>query len=410
METEQGEQHAVATINDPSTPASSNFLEKLPTEILFMITSQLGHLYLTNATLVSKRLRSVVIPRLFKKIRLSGSLRKLACDMRSILGGKFGYFMQLILSYAKVVTIRFEPSRSTNSGLSARRIAIISEFISKLSSVDVIAFDLRINVNSDRNLPRDFDDSYVETAMDLLCNSPKWNGPKTVLFPGQKNLPTFSSIMRQFAPDSVKAVHLPGDSGTRYHSVLQSTFPSLEGLEIEMTGFTVRSRTLACMDSRLLRRLYHDLPHLESLVLDQVDPRRFVELFGLFKTKSTLPNLDRTIERLISQLKDMPSLRRFAFSLLIEWMASEYQWESRDERKSRLSRLDPPPVTSEQDEGPYWLKTNAERDEWYSRAVTRILDGVPQLKELCVKATLPVAHQGPKFRIQGDPERDATEA
>lgn len=44
---------------------------------------------------------------------------------------------------------------------------------------------------------------------------------------------------------------------------------------------------------------------------------------------------------------------------------------------------DPMQATLESNEWPYWLPTSAQR-KWHSELITRILEAVPQLKELCI--------------------------
>lgn len=101
METESLEEPAAVMKHSLITPTSLSALEKMPTEVLLMVGSHVGSIAFRVATFVSKRLRSVLLLRLFKSITFSGTLRKLAHDMRSFLSGEFKHLMMTILPALK---------------------------------------------------------------------------------------------------------------------------------------------------------------------------------------------------------------------------------------------------------------------------------------------------------------------
>ncbi|RBA19872.1 hypothetical protein FPRO05_09172 [Fusarium proliferatum] len=177
--------------------------------------------------------------------------------------------------------LRFEPySRAearTDLHLSTHRIAVISEFISKLSSIDLISFDNQIKDEID----------FAEG----LGNTPKWNGPKSAIFCGRRNLLIFSALIQHFAPNTAKAVKLPRLTAKNHPLALKSAFPSLKGLKADLTSFKTRSRTLACMSSNLIQRFNYDFPHLEVLILDQLGVGAFLWRSGRIDKQSQLPNL-----------------------------------------------------------------------------------------------------------------------
>ncbi|KAK2125658.1 hypothetical protein NOF04DRAFT_1371675 [Fusarium oxysporum II5] len=362
-----------------TTPTSLSALEKMPTEVLLMIGSHVGSIAFRVATLVSKRLRSVLLLRLFKRITFSGTLRKLAHDMRSFLSGEYKHLMMTILPALKSVTIRFEPhslaEESTDSHLSTNRIAVISEFISKLSSIDLISFDNQVRSNHSREI------AFTEA----LGNAPQWNGPKAVIFCGHRNLRLFTQF--------------PQYTAKRHPLALKSACPLLKGLRADVSAIKSRSRTLACMSSNTLRAMNRDFPHLEALVLDQVDAHTIVSGGGRIYKKPYRPNLNECVEKLIAQLKAMPRLRRFAFTLQKYWLCNEYDCELFNKRVRSLSgdeSDDPLQATSEPNEWPYWLPTAAQQEEWHSELITRILEAVPQLKELCIVLDPLEYHRGTK--------------
>ncbi|SCV42295.1 uncharacterized protein FFB14_07682 [Fusarium fujikuroi] len=334
-------------------------------------------------TLVSKRLRSVLLPQCFKTLKFSGSLKRLAHDMTSFLSGDLKHLMMIILPTLKSVTIRFEPySRTeerTDLHLSTHRIAVISEFISKLSSIDLISFDNQIKDEID----------FAEG----LGSTPKWNDPKSAIFCGRRNLLIFSALIKHFAPNTVKAVGLPRLTAKNHPLALKSVFTFLKGLKADLTSFKTRSRTLACMSSNLIQRFNYDFPHLEALILYQLDVDMFMSNGRHIHKNTHLPNLNEYVDELITRLKSMPRLRRFAFSLQKDWLCHEYDCdmfhrvsspsgdESDDPSKSESD--DPMQATLEPNEWPYWLPTSAQR-KWHSELITPILEAVPQLKELCI--------------------------
>ncbi|KAJ4032233.1 hypothetical protein NW761_012792 [Fusarium oxysporum] len=393
METESREEPAAVMKHSLTTPTSLSALEKMPTEVLLMIGSHVGSIAFRVATLVSKRLRSVLLLRLFKSITFSGTLRKLAHDMRSFLSGEFKHLMMTILPALKSVTIRFEPhslaEESTDSHLSTNRIALISEFISKLSSIDLISFDNQVRSNHSREI------AFTET----LGNTPQWNGPQAVIFCGRRNLRFFSAIIKQFTPNTVKAAQLPQYTAKRHPLALKSACPLLKGLRADVSAIKSRSRTLACMSSNTLRAMNRDFPHLEALVLDQVDAHTIMSGDGRIYKKPYWPNLNECVEKLITQLNAMPHLRRFAFTLQKYWLCNEYDCELFNKRVRSLSgdeSDDPLQATSEPNEWPYWLPTAAQQEEWHSELITRILEAVPQLKELCIVLDPLEYHRGTK--------------
>ncbi|KAF5252176.1 hypothetical protein FANTH_2732 [Fusarium anthophilum] len=361
METEQQEEHAAAVENSPATPASWSALEKMPTEIILMILSEFHfHDDISTVTLVSKRLRSVLFTRLFKTLTFHGSLKKLAHDMKSFLSGEFKNLMMAILSTLKSVTIRFKPyscaEEHNDAHLLKHRIAVISEFISKISSIDLISFDNRIKDEID----------FTEG----LVNQPKWNGPKAVTFCGRRNRLIFNALINQFTPNTVKAVRLPLQTTKKHYLALKSAFPLLKGLKADLSSFKSRSRTLICMSSEILQRIDHEFPYLQALIFDQLDVHTFKASGKHVFKKLHLPNLNERIEKLITQLKSMPQLRRFAFTLQESWLCAEYDCRSFYKRSSSSS--DAAETSPESDKWPYWLPADAEQ-QWWSELITRIL-------------------------------------
>nr|RBQ92347.1 hypothetical protein FVER53263_11149 [Fusarium verticillioides] len=390
METQPGEECVVATMNSLCKSTPSSLLEKMPIEVLFMIASQLTFRGVRVATLVSKQLRSALMPLIFNKIILSGDFKALSREMRSILNGELRTFTKRILPYAKysVVTIRIEPCSVhdivSDSHLWASRIAVLSEFISKLSCVDAIDFAFRNHFSFSRVVPHSFDDLHLQSVLEFLSNTPKWDGPKTVIFSGQRNRPSFTTIMRQFTHDSVKAVHLPRTTAWGHRAALQSTMPSLKGLKYDLTRIPLESTTLACIDQNTLRMIHQSLPHLHSLVIYQLDRDTFVLEHSPVTKKTRLPNFSDQVAQLIGRLKEMQQLRRFAFAFDKKWMIQEYSPEALLELNARLRQADSAPSASEDIDWTHYHTSRAQDHEWHSNLVTHILDAVPQLKELCV--------------------------
>ncbi|KAF5608579.1 uncharacterized protein FSUBG_4507 [Fusarium subglutinans] len=389
METEQQEEHAAIMQNNPATPASLSALEKMPAEIILMVGAEVSPSDFMVATLVSKRLRSVLLHRRFKNLTFSGSLKKLAHDMRSFLSGEFKNLMMTILSTLKSVTIRFEPysraEKSTDLHLSTYRIVVIGEFVSKLSSIDLISFNNQIKDDID------FTEAFRST--------PKWNGPKAVIFCGRRNFLIFSALINQFAPNTVKAVQLPRQTASRHPLALKSAFPLLKGLMVDVSSLKSRSRTLACMSSNILQRMNEYFPHLEALILYQVDIVACLSGSLRICKGLHLLNLNEYVERLITQLKSMPRLRRFAFTIEEESLRLEYDCHLFDRLASSSGgdeSGDPMQATPELNQWPYWLPTYAQKDLWWSELITRILKAVPQLKELCIVHSPLEYHQGTK--------------
>ncbi|KAF5602013.1 hypothetical protein FPCIR_2090 [Fusarium pseudocircinatum] len=382
-------EHAAAMQNSLVTPASLSALEKMPAEIILMVGAEVGLSDFMAATLVSKRLRSVLLPQRFRQLTFSGSLKRLAHDMRSFLSGEFKNLMMTIISTLKPVTIRFEPysrtEKSTDLHLSTDRIAVISEFISKLSSVNLISFNNQIKDDID------FTEAFRST--------PKWNGPKAVIFCGRRNLQMFSALINQFAPYTVKAVQLPRQTANKHPLALKSAFPLLKGLMADVSALKSRSRTLACMSSNILQRIDQRFPHLEALILYQVDIVACLSASLRICQGLHLLNPNEYVERLITQLKSMPRLRRFAFTIERESLRLEYDCQLFD-RLASSSREDesgdPMQATPELNQWPYWLPTYAQQDLWWSELITRILKAVPQLKELCIVHSPLEYHQGTK--------------
>ncbi|KAF5647931.1 hypothetical protein F52700_1143 [Fusarium sp. NRRL 52700] len=360
METAQQE-HGAAIQSSLATPASLSALEKMPAEIILMIGSKLcPHGFhapseLMVATLVSKRLRTVLLPRRFKNLIFSGSLKKLAQDMRSLLSSEFKDMMMTTLSTSKSVTIRFEPyttaEKSTDSHLSTHRIAAISKCIAHLSTIDLISFD-------DQIVMKDIDFAVG------LGSTAKWNGPKAVNFCGRRNDPIFKALINQFAPNTVKTVQLPSQIMYRNYLTLESACPLLKGLKADLSSFTSCSQTLACMSSNNLQEWKNNY-----------------------------------VDKLITQLKLMPRLRRFAFTIEKHWLCMEYRCRPFD-RPATSSKgdesNDPIQATPGPDDWPYWLPTYAQQDLWWSELIARILKAVPQLKELCIVHSSSKYHQATK--------------
>jgi hypothetical protein len=179
-----------------------------------------------------------------------------------------------------------EVLRMIGSHLSADRIAVISEFVAKLSSIDVITFKFGVEHRSGARR------SLLELAMtEALGNTPQWSGPKTVVFSGRRNLPIFTAIVNHFAPNTVQVVQFPRGSARNHLLALKSTFPSIKGLKADVSRFSSESRTLACMKKDVLIAFDRDFPNLESLVLDQLCISEFTRHFGRFRKAPGLPFL-----------------------------------------------------------------------------------------------------------------------
>ncbi|KAF5586659.1 uncharacterized protein FSUBG_12046 [Fusarium subglutinans] len=390
-------------MDDSITKSSMNNLEEMPVEILLTIASNLDCYDFRVITFVSWRLRSALAPSLFKMIILSGTLEKIAHDMKSLLGGESQNLMELILSSTKyslhprircvgpltddaprLVTISLEACHCAEGFNEANLLEDImetmSKFVSKLSSTHMIAFDFGVDGQIATRHPGH---AHLQAALDLLRTTPQWNGPKTVDFPSPTNALAFGTIMRQFSRCSIEAVHFPPASFARPRDILRSTLSSVKGLRIDMSGMRTESRTLACIDDKYMCRLSRDFPHLQSLFLDQLDTDGFKSHVGHIPRKSILPKIAPYFEKLISRLNTMPRLRRFAFTLTKDWQVNEYEcirylWNG------TLSFDNTLPAISQADKWGVLLDTNAEEMEWHYDHITRILNAVPQLEELCI--------------------------
>ncbi|KAF5705020.1 hypothetical protein FMUND_12281 [Fusarium mundagurra] len=372
------EQRVEAVTDNTITNTSLSFLEEMPVEVLLMIATYLGCRELRGTAFVSKSLRSVLVPGLFKKIIFSGTLEKIAYKIRSLLNGEHQHLMELILSSTKLVTIRLEARQGVEgfmeSILLKDIIAITSEFVSKLSSIHLIAFDFGVDNQRAR------------------CHL------QTVVFPIPINQATFGAIMSQFYYDSFESLRLPQASPPAHRDILRSIFASAKGLKIDMSAIPTESRTLACIDDKYLHQLSRDFPNLHSLFLDQLDSDNFRSYVGPIRKKAILPNPTLYFDNLISRLKTMPQLRRFAFTLTKDWLVNEYECVLEYESDEMLSLNNTSSVISQTDAWPLWLGTVAKENEWHFDLVTRILNAVPQLKELCVVPHTSELYRGTKIK------------
>ncbi|KAF5669468.1 hypothetical protein FCIRC_9237 [Fusarium circinatum] len=407
-------------MDDSITKSSMNNLEEMPVEILLTIASHLDCYDFRVITFVSWRLRSALAPSLFKMIIFSGTLEKIAHDMKSLLGGESQNLMELILSSAKyslhprircvgpltddaprLVTISLEACHCAEGFNEANLLEDImetmSKFVSKLSSTHMIAFDFGVDGQIATHHPGH---AHLQAALDLLRMIPQWNGPKTVDFPSPTDALAFGTIMRQFSRCSIKAVRFPPASFARPRDILRSTLSSVKGLRIDMSGMRTESRTLACIDDKYLCLLSRDFPHLQSLFLDQLDTDGFKSHVGHITRKSIFPKIVRVnlfpdvslltyawqapyFEKLISRLKTMPRLLRFAFTLTKDWQVNEYEctrylWNGTLSFDSTLHAI------PQADKWGVLLDFNAAEVEWHYDHITRILNAVPQVEELCI--------------------------
>ncbi|KAF4339487.1 hypothetical protein FBEOM_6608 [Fusarium beomiforme] len=395
METEPPEEATVAVARLAVTPASLSVLEQMPTEILCMIGSHLYFLEIKVASLASKHLRSVFLRRVFKNIRISGDLTHLAYQFRTLLRGESRPLMDHILSSTNYATICFKDSslyqRSNDSHLWANRIAVVSEFIFKISPLKVIAFDFKISGQEART---EVSNAHLETVLGShLRNTPKWNGPRTVAFTGPRNFIIYSALLSQFAPNSVEAICLPAGCQQRHRKVVQAKFPSLKGLKVNTNEM---EHTM--LHSIRRRRLLG----LESLVLE----RPGADYEETLRDLKYLPKFSNRMDDAISALKAMPRLRRFAFRFDADWVSPEFarRWESPVEEEA-------PSTNTKDDEERHWL-TDDQKDVWFSKIITRILDGVPHLAEVCVRSYW-MSYRGIKtegvLRVRGFRDKDPGE-
>ncbi|KAF5716586.1 hypothetical protein FGLOB1_2508 [Fusarium globosum] len=334
-----------------STEAEENIagvsrLDKMPSEILFMIGSYLTHRQSGVYSAVSKRFRSLLGTQHLTAIRLVGTLEGLAKELRffqELLELEGNVFTQTRHATFKITDI-YEPKDHGGSYNASLTSDLIGSCIERLTGLRDVTFDLDLKGKS-------------STFKKHFRSEHKWKKPCNLIFHRANRL-TFETIIRKFEPGTLETVQLPMKISRTYYDPLKTCHHPLKALHIFIP--LQRSRylqsPLRCMDPEHWNPIWKAFPQLESLVLAE-NPCEPGTCF-----KFDLHSLNKKVEVLTEALKSTERLRRFAFGL----------WSSRVPEFGMYGEWQPEP------------KLCAALDTWYINLLRNILAKAPHVDELCI--------------------------
>ncbi|KAF5671113.1 hypothetical protein FDENT_10997 [Fusarium denticulatum] len=374
-------------------------LPALPTELLFIIGSYLRDDELVGLTGASTRFRQIFLHRRYGMIGFSGSVKHIAGCLKPLFsrdGGKISVDMRrLIQTFTRFVMIRiYYPPHTNNLPLRFAQ-NDLEHFGILLRSIDRLC-----GVNISLSFPRHRDCISFNKALrktGMWSNYPDKSCSLTFLDdPVDLN---FNAVFQRFHCESLGAVQLPGGFNRKHYMKLMDSFHAryLKALHVDRTANRQKARhVVPSLDDDFLGEVRRDFPRLESLILHEDTPDLTIDSdfrswpFGLVWFDDQVA-FERNVRKLVYELKRMPCIRRFAFTLWFVRLHGHlvpHDWEDY--------------------KGIYRPKTMVEMDNFYiDKLVTVIMTRVPALVELCVSSNHPTFYRGTRRDDQIHVQRES---
>ncbi|KAF5989657.1 hypothetical protein FBULB1_660 [Fusarium bulbicola] len=252
-----GALQSLATMAATSTTPE---LATMPTEIICIIGDNLSVHEIKDWTLVSKQFREILLPKLCKHLKFSGSMKELTSSPNAYFTRKTASFRHLARHQARLVTFEvksFNNPREMNAWLVGYGVENIpvGRFLADTPNLHGVVFDLCLPYLRE---PHKF--------TSLIRKGPDWHGPKHLYF---KKFPEFydlGRIVAKFKAGALGGIAAPPGMSLDEYDELARKGASLTSLRLDKY-FCIyeHDATLPGLNGGLASKINKSFPRLESL-------------------------------------------------------------------------------------------------------------------------------------------------
>ncbi|KLP09329.1 Uncharacterized protein Y057_10435 [Fusarium fujikuroi] len=286
-------------------------LATMPTEILCMIGDNLSVNEIKDWTLVSKRFREILLPKLCKHLKFSGNMKEMTNSLNAYHTRKTAPFRHLVHCHARLVTFevtRFNNLREMNAWLQGYGIKSIpiGRFLADTPGLHGIVFIIWLEFAQE-----------TRKFLNLIRKGPDWEGPKHLYLEKYGEESTSGKIVGKFKAGTLEGIAVPPNvaySG-RHYNELRRNGSHLTSLRLNAQPARRAGDLSAITSFRFtpIKSISEGFPQLDSL--NVCDDTTHSALWPPHMNDSDKHRLCRRIEGVASCLRNMRRLRRLAFTL-----------------------------------------------------------------------------------------------
>ncbi|KAF5969158.1 hypothetical protein FCOIX_11033 [Fusarium coicis] len=282
-------------------------LATMPTEIVCMIGDNMSSNEIKDWTLVSKRFREILLPRICKHLKFFGNMKELTNSLNAYFKRKTAPFRHLVHHHTRFVT--FEVTKFNNMfemRAWVQRYGVdtipIGRFLADTQNLHGVVFDIW--------LP---DPKEAFRFVSFIRRGADWYGPEHVYFKNYAEHWDIGKMVGKFKSGALKGISLPRTSLLDHCGQIARNGANLTSLRLgKYLCIYYRDSTLAVFNSQVANTIAEDFPHLESLQIYDRFSRRDLPLYRGYTDSY---RWCREIAKAAFILTQLRRLRRFAISM-----------------------------------------------------------------------------------------------
>ncbi|KAL2684562.1 hypothetical protein Neosp_005640 [[Neocosmospora] mangrovei] len=328
-------------------------LDELPAEIHTGIGSHLTGRELDGVTRASKRLRSLFLRSIFRRVRFDSFQPEVRRRLDLFINGKTPEEMagiwtvvrhaSFLLPLSELLDV-FSPEEILPASLDPLRFQIL-QGIRLLSQVRHLTVDLEL-----------FDDRHAQTFRDAFPIVPRWEHLQSLKMTGVGHCRELAAaLIQSCSSQKLMSVDMSGIFSFALFEVVQQHSKRLERLRIEHPFPPTNMNHFPAM--QFIYESRDSLPAIKWLSIVEKNHGQ----------EGNIDTFEQCLQEMTEGLQRMPSLVRLAFTLSIDRFQP-------DDIRDRLGL----------DENDNEALTDDQTLEWYGAQMQRIADAAPQLKEVCL--------------------------
>ncbi|KAF4339486.1 hypothetical protein FBEOM_6607 [Fusarium beomiforme] len=352
-------------------------LATMPTEVLCMIGDNLSHHEIRNTTLVSKRLRQLFLPRICKQLKFSGNMEQLENGFHFYFAAETTPFRDVVHRHTRYVTFNtksFDTIDHMRAWFINSQISVlqIGKFLIDTPNLQHVTFNTRLEESQESVI-----------FQHLTKGGPRWPSFRTLTF----GSPTddawlIGTIINKVGLGSLEAISGGFQMFLVDPKILNFGCANVTSLclkkQYNTRGLLWDELSLEILDDDLLEQLKKLFPELESLILDEGIQDYSVRNVTLLDSELLYLMIDEAVYK----LREMPRLRRFAFTLDTDRL-----------EPCAINELEEDFLLMLSDEIIQDYEVNGQ-DGFYNLLIRYLFICLPNLEELCVTSRHPVCYHG----------------
>ncbi|KAF5721894.1 hypothetical protein FMUND_3378 [Fusarium mundagurra] len=286
-----------------TTPA----LATMPTEIVCMIGDNMSFNEIKDWTLVSKRFREILLPRICKHLKFFGNMEELTNSLNAYFKRKTASFRHLAHHHTRFVT--FEVTKFNNifeMRAWVQRYGVdtipIGRFLADTPNLQGVVFDFWF--------PNPKEESRF---ISFIRRGADWHGPEHLYFKKYPEHYDIGKIVGRFKAGALKGISLPPTSLLDHCGQIARNGANLTSLCLgKYLCLYYRDLGIAVFNNDVANTIGKDFPHLESLEIYDRFSRRDLPLYRGYADSY---RWCREIAKAAFILTELRRLRRFAISM-----------------------------------------------------------------------------------------------